>query len=304
MITGNENTPPDTQAVRRCLLNHRRALADIQQVNLEESFQTPQEKVLPLKVNQNAEVRQSQISNLIFYRNPAATLTVLVAGSFLFSLVRCVTSGSSGFSILSTLSFILLGRVGYHVAATILSANTNTKVAGSKSVLRVKKLLTAVVDQAADLHDTYITSANAYQSFIVSGCLWFLGIIGKYLSILSVCYMAFFAVFTIPILVHSYGEMLTPSMYRLIYIFRSKVEKSGLTKRQRSFSFVGLALFVWLCSGWSNRLIGLFMVLLWVRCSLNPDEVRAIQQQTAPLTMSVKKSARRFSSFATKALRS
>jgi hypothetical protein len=69
-------------------------------------------------------------------------------------------------------------------------------------------------------------------------------------------------------------------------------------------SCIALVSFVWLCSGWANRLIGIFMVLLWVRCTLNSEEVQAIRQQAAPLTMSVKKSAKRFSTQLAKALRS
>lgn len=298
----DENTPPDTQAVRRCLLNHRRALADIQQLNLEESFQTPQDKAISGQYGRKRETSKT-LRNLILYKNPAATLTVLVAGSFLFSLARYVTSSPSGFSIISTVSFTLLGRVAYHFASTILSSKPNTKIAESEFVHKIKNLLATLVDYAANLHDTYIASENAYQSFVVSGCLWLLGMIGKYMSISTICYLVFFGVFTAPFLVHSYGEILKPYMIRLIYVYRSKFEGFGLSKRQRSLSCIALVALVWLCSGWTNRLIGLFMVLLWVRCTLNPEEVQAIRQQAAPLTMSVKKSAKRFSMLASKALR-
>jgi hypothetical protein len=298
----DENTPPDTQAIRRCLLNHRRALADIQQVNLEASFQTPREKIISSTKGGNEAGKT--LRNLMLYSNPAATFTVLVAGSFLFSSGRFITSSSSGFSLISTISFTLLGRVAYHVMATILSAKPHTKVANTDLIDKTKNLLGFLVDQVANLHDIYIASENAYQSFIVSGCLWLLGMIGKFLSTASVCYLAFFIVFTVPAIVNSHGETFKPLINRLVCVYRSKFEDLGLSKRKRSMSCIALVSFVWLCSGWANRLIGIFMVLLWVRCTLNSEEVQAIRQQAAPLTMSVKKSAKRFSTQLAKALRS
>ena len=295
-----ENTPPDTQAIRRCLLNHRKALAEIRQVNLEESFQTPQEKVLSFTKG-DKEVSKT-LRSLILYNNPAATLTVLVAGSFLFSLGQFITS-NSGFSLISTVSFILLGRVAYHVVATILSAKPQTKLTGSNFTNRTKTLLGVLVDHAAGLHDTYIASENAYHSFLISGCLWLSGMAGRYLSTGVLCYLVFFGVLTVPALVNFHGDILKPFTNRLMHAYCSKFEDFGLSKRQRNVSCIALFSFVWFCSGWVNRLIGLFMVLLWVRCTLNPEEVQAIRQQAAPLTMSVKKSAKKFSTQLAKALR-
>lgn len=310
MMRHEENTPPDTQAVRRCLLNHRRALAEIQgirQENLEESFRTPQEKETSFKIDENMQTSQSTWANIsrdiILYKNPAATLTVLIAGSFLFSFARFLSSDSSRFSLVSIGSSVLLGRIAYHVASTIFIPGSTTKVGRSQLVHKVKRTLNHAVDYMADLHDTYITSENPYQSLLVSGCLWFLGIAGRYLSITSLCYVGFFSIFTIPVAVNSQRELLIPFMNHSIQLIYSKFQGCGFTKRQRTLLSIALASIVWLCSGWLNRLIGLFMVLLWVRCTLKPHEVQAIRDQAAPLTMSVKKSARRFSMLATKALR-
>ena len=298
-----ENTPPDTIAVRKALLNHRKALADLRDSsNLEESFKTPKSvrtrsSTICEGIKKDDRVRYlSAIEDLVLYKNPVATVMVVVAGSFITSFGRYITSESTGVSLITIVCNILLTRVGYHVGKSIFSTESTeqTKLVGSREVERFTELMGRCMIFAASLHDEYITADNPYRSLTVAACLWGLSIAGRYFGISQFITIAFLGIFTIPYAIHHNAKIISHIIQRLKASIHDRWSRFGLTKFQRNGTIVFLLFSCWVCSGWSNRLIGLLMVLLWIRCTLRPHEMKAIREQAAPLTRSVKKSARRW----------
>lgn len=68
-----------------------------------------------------------------------------------------------------------------------------------------------------------------------------------------------------------------------------------MNTRQRRLSIAAIAASLWLAFDWPNRLVGMLMALLCVRMTMSQAEVEKLRDQTAPLTMSVKKKAARMS---------
>lgn len=300
------STPPDTQAIRRCLINHRVALSNLGQTNLEDAFRTPEtiyKKEEPLKRVSSQRRVANIIRDVALYKNPIASVTLLIAGSFLFSFARTMTSGNGSLSVVTLISYLLLARVAYHVTRSMLLLGNSTKLSGSESIEKFMKLIRFGVDHAAQIHDSYITVNDPSRSLIVSLCLWATASIGKYLSFSQICHLLFFGFFSIPFLLSSQSNSIQSIGAVVKDLCKTKLQSVGFTRRQRNLSCVVLGLCVWICSDWSNRVIGLLMILLWIRCTLKPHEIEAIREQAAPLTMSVQRSAKRFSVFASKALR-
>lgn len=296
-----ENTPPDTVAVRKALLNHRRALADLRDSsNLEDSFRTPKTVrnrscIINQGIKRDNHVLVA-IQDLVLYKNPVATVMVVVAGSFVTSFGRYITSESTGISLITIVCNILLARVGYHVGKSIFSTESTeqTKLVGGREVERFTELMGNCINFAASLHDEYITAESPYRSLTVASCLWGLSIAGRYFSISQFIMFAFLGIFTVPYAVHHNRKILSHIIQRWKASIQERWSRFGLTKFQRNGTIVFLLFSCWVCSGWSNRMIGLLMILLWVRCTLKPHEMKAIREQAAPLTRSVKKSARRW----------
>lgn len=105
----NLQTPPDTVAVRKALLHHRRALADINVANnLQDGFATPPAKVEDARLEERIPVPitpfrkfEKRVEDLILYRNPTVSFLAVIIGSLVLSSVRYFTSGENGVSLLT-----------------------------------------------------------------------------------------------------------------------------------------------------------------------------------------------------------
>jgi hypothetical protein len=69
----------------------------------------------------------------------------------------------------------------------------------------------------------------------------------------------------------------------------------GLTRKQQVLSVFSVLCFLWMRSSWTSRLCGILMGALTIRCNLKPSEIAALREKAAPLTLSCKKRAARFS---------
>jgi len=308
-------TPPDTVAVRKALLHHRRALADIRgTTNQQQDFSTPDSKSISRR--QKPEQKQERIKeslnnvekrliNLIYYKNPGVSFLTLVAGTVLLSSVRYLFLGDHGVSCFAFICYLILSRIVFNTGRIIFtSPGKPSKLLGSKAVQDMLQASERSILLLASLHDSYISIEDPSKTLYIGGGAWILSMIANYLSIWSIISFSFFGIFTIPYAIESHKDSIAPLYMEIKSAIKARWKLLGLNRRQKNSLAIVALLSFWFYTSWINRLFGSFVALLAVRCTLKPEEIDSIKMQTAPLTRSVKKSARRFSVAATDFVRS
>ena len=200
----------------------------------------------------------------------------------------------------SGLCYLVLARMGYLLGASLFSSNpTSRKLKGSKSMEAIEEMMKQGVSFIGDVHDSFIAADSPSTCLYVCGCLWLLSQLGKVFSIGSICIGIFLTLFSIPYAYYSQKDALSPHVREVWNGAVSRWKSLGINRRQQNVLALALLSFAWMWTSWSNRIIGLLMALMAIRRNLTPQELTIIREQAAPLTQSVKKSARRFSMAAT-----
>jgi len=311
----NIDTPPHTIAVRKALLQHRRALAEIRGSranSAEVQLATPKDRgtVENLSVTFNdsskAEPLEDRVRDLLLYKNPAATVVVALGCFVLLSAAKYLSEVGAT-SCLTFICHIVLARITYNVAKSILSGESKATLLHSKELVRLEFLSKTILHRMAAIHDTYISGENPLKTMYVCIGLNLTSYLGSFFTVHGILTFALFLLFSVPYLLHSHRYALQPIATDIIYALKLKCTSLGVTRKRRILAITILCLFVWYRSSWPSRISAILTGLLAIRCSLKPHEIAVIREQTAPLTRSVKKSARRFSiaanEFAQKTLR-
>lgn len=294
---------PRTDSVQKCLRRHRKALEEIRASNVEQLSTIDFEEKPRVVVFEEREAipsARNTLQDIVTWKNPAATAVALVAGSGAFALARNA-------SVTKIVCYGLLSRVCWHVLMTMFSSSSgngsgrSTRLIGSASLERLQAALSGAVRTLALLHDRYIVTNDPKVSLAVCGGLWGVTIVSAYLDFLQLAYLAFVAAFAVPNVARylSTGGTAASGLREVKDLLRARVPSTvkNMNTRQRRISGALLGAALWVAADWSNRLVGLLMVLLGLRCTMSQTEVIHLREQVkaAPLTKSVKKSARRVS---------
>jgi hypothetical protein len=311
----NIDTPPDTVAVRKALLQHRKALAEIRGSranSAEAQLATPKDKrtaenlSVTFNDSQSAESSEGKLRELLLYKNPAATF-IVGFGCFVFLSAAKYLSEAGATSSLTFICHIILARIAYNVTKSILSAESKATLLSSVELEKLVWISKASLYKMAAIHDTYISGEKPLKTMYVCIGLWVTSILGRYFTLHVILTSALFLLFSVPYLLHSHWYALQPIATDIKHAVKLKCISWGVTRKRRILAITILCFFVWYLSSWPSRISGILTGLLAIRCSLKPHEIAVIREQTAPLTQSVKKSARRFSlaanEFAQKTLR-
>eukprot|EP00890_Picochlorum_soloecismus_P004198 jgi/Picsp_1/477/NSC_00475-R1_hypothetical protein COCSUDRAFT_54200 [Coccomyxa subellipsoidea C-169] len=312
----NIDTPPDTIAVRKALLQHRKALAEIRgsRANFAEvQLATPKDRrtVENLSVTFNdtlrAENLERRLRELLLYKNPAATFIVAL-GCFVFLSAVKYLSEAGATSSLKLICHIILGRIAYNVAKSIFSGESKATLLSSEELEKLELFSKMSLHKMAAIHDAYISGEKPLKTMYVCIGLNLTSYLGSFFTVHSIVTTSLFLLFSVPYLLHSHWDTIQPIIADIKYALKILCASWGVTRKRRIIAITILCLFIWCRSSWPSRISAILTGLLAIRCSLKPHEIAVIREQTAPLTQSVKKSARRFSiaanEFAQKTLRS
>lgn len=170
---------PRSDSVEKALRRHRKALEEIRAANsnLDDTvpalnlqhkldrvvFQTDADQVV-LEPTQTA---YDSIDRLLTWHNPAGSALAIVAGSFVYSLLR---SGSAT----TLLCYALLSRIGWHLLAAIFSSGGSSgraRLVGSDLVRKWTDAMPKLVELLAAAHDEFIVTADTKRSVIVCAVL-------------------------------------------------------------------------------------------------------------------------------------
>ena len=293
---------PRSDSVEKALRRHRKALEEIRAANsnLDDTvpalnlqhkldrvvFQTDADQVV-LEPTQTA---YDSIDRLLTWHNPAGSALAIVAGSFVYSLLR---SGSAT----TLLCYALLSRIGWHLLAAIFSlggSSGQARLVGSDLVRKWTDAMPKLVELLAAAHDEFIVTADTKRSVIVCAVLWALSAVGAYVDVLQLLYAAFLSAFVVP----NIGSGHVSATCKEAALQLKQLAPAALLQsstKQRRLSIAAISVSLWLAADWPNRLIGLLMALLCVRMTMSQAEVEKLRDHTAPMTMSVRKKAARMS---------
>ena len=191
---------------------------------------------------------------------------------------------------------MLLSRIGWHVLGAMFwwGGSGHARLVGSDVVQTWTDTTTEFVGLVARLHDEFIVTDDTKRSVAVCAVLWALSAVGAYANLLQLCYASFLSAFVVPNLrSNQVSAMCKGAALHLKQSTPSVVLQSST--KQRRLSIAAIAASLWLAADWPNRLIGLLMALLCVRMTMSQTEVEKLRDQTAPMTMSVRKKAARMS---------
>ena len=314
-------TPPDTISVRKALIKHREELLSMKMSAYADSnddsptnydsfkahrpssgnYISPEvARAVGFRTQDVSTARSNNLMDLILYRNPAFSFLAIIGGSFAFTTARYVISGPHELTFLSAISYLLLLELAINSGRTIFAANpTSGTWTGTTIVSRAVTAATKAIDFMASLHDNYLLAQDPKLSLKVGGSLWALAVVGRYLSAWTMFGLAGVIAFTVPYLVHNNWEIVSALYCQYSNLAVQRYHALGLTRKQRAGAALSLLFCVWMRSSWTTRFIGMFVAAMVVRCNLKPAEVEAIREHAAPLTLSVKKRAARFSLAAT-----
>ena len=302
---------PRSDSVDKALRRHRKALEEIRAANsnLEdtvptlnlnskldrvvfhssEKMATDQAVAEPKQAARDGPWTTANVGRLCTWENPAASALAIIAGSFVYALLR---SGSTT----TLLCYVILSRIGWHVLGAMFSSggSRHAQLVGSDVVRKWTDTMAKLMGLIARLHDEFIVTADTRRSVAVCAVLWALSAVGAYADMLQLCYVSFLSAFVVPNLGSGHISATCKQLaLHLRQLTPSAILQSSTKQRRLSIAVVGASL--WLAADWPNRLIGLLMALLCVRTTMSQAEVKKLRDQTAPMTMSVRKKAARMS---------
>jgi len=120
-------------------------------------------------------------------------------------------------------------------------------------------------------------------------------IAGQLLSAWTLAALGFASTFTLPYALYTNKDSIDAVCSGVAGAAHARWAALGISRKQKAAGLFVLICTIWMRISWSNRLIGLLMGALAIRCNLKPAEVAAIREHAAPLTISVKKRAARMS---------
>lgn len=293
----NLHTPPDTLVVRNKSLR-----TNISRVPLAQNNEVPAAAVVtpvfngPKSRAALIEEGGESFTDIVLYKNPPLSMLVVLAGAVTLSTVHYIISGAHNMTFLSATCYFLLAELALNFARSIFSSNpASGRWQGSSLVAHALDFFSSAANYVASLHDRYLSLEDPALALKVGGCLWTLATVGRYFSPWTLATVGFIATFTIPYAVHTNRDAVEAVTSQFVGIAQAKWAALGLSRKQKAGTLLAVVFFLWLRSSWTNRLIGMLLGTLAVRCNLKPAEVAAIREHAAPLTMSVKKRAARLS---------